>query len=211
MTDDTPVPCGFLKAGSDKVAALAGLLALSPLFLLIAALSKLEGLFFRESRGPVFYRQIRISEGRPFAFYKFRITKKSILDEEEQRRDRFKSLERGENCTGIGSWLKTFYLDELPQFWNILRGDMSFVGPRPFPVNDYEDDLARGTTCKKVIRAGLTGLVQMNKGRDVGKSDVELDEEYIARCRELSGVGRLFYDLGIIMRTVRTVLEGKGI
>ncbi len=207
----TPVPCGWLKTTFDKIAALAGLVFLSPLYALISFLILLEGLFDPETRGPIFYHQIRITEGRPFAFYKFRITKVRILREEKHKRDRIKTLEKDEHCTRVGRGLKKFYMDELPQFLNILRGDMSFVGPRPFPVDDFEDDLSRGDTRKKLVRAGLTGLVQMYKGCDTGKTDRELDEEYIARCGELSSIGRFFYELGILLRTVRTVLEGKGL
>lgn len=211
MTEATPVPCGGLKTAFDKTAALAGLIVLSPLYLLISILILLEGLFDSETRGPIFYHQIRISEGRPFAFFKFRITKVRILKEERHKRDRIKTMEKDEHCTRVGRRLKKFYLDELPQFLNILRGDMSFVGPRPFPVDDYEDDLSSGDTRKKLIRAGLTGLVQMYKGCDTKKTDRELDEEYIARCREESSLGRFFYELGILLRTVRTVFEGKGL
>lgn len=211
MKESIHVPCGVLKTAFDKTAALAGLILLSPVYAIIVVLIKLEGFFDSEAGGSAFYHQIRVSEGRPFSFYKFRITSERIHKEKDQRRDRFKSLERDGNCTRVGRVLKKFYLDELPQLWNILVGDMSFVGPRPFPVDDYKEDLKRGDMRKKVVRAGLTGVVQMNKGVDTGKTDVDMDLEYIKRCRRAGVLGRLFYESGILFRTLQTVLEGKGL
>ena len=213
MNEPSSVPCDGLKEGFDRLLALGLLLVFSPLYLLIAAFIKLEGLLDPAARGPVFYCQVRISEGREFQFFKFRITKVSVLYEEpsRRRRDRFKTLERDEYCTVVGRWIKKYYLDELPQLLNILRGEMSWVGPRPFPVEDYKQDVSKGFFQKKVIRAGLTGLPQVYKGRMEGKTDVSLDDEYIAACRARSPVRRFVYDISILARTVRTVLEGKGL
>lgn len=213
MGEPSPIRCDWIKASFDKLLALAILLILWPFYMLIVVLIKLEGLFDPAGRGPALYHQVRVSEGRTFPFYKFRITKRNILAEEPRlhRRDRFKTLERSEYCTTVGRYIKKWYLDELPQLFNILRGEMSWVGPRPFPVDDYRDDLRRGHFRKKVIRAGLTGLVQIHKGKNIGKTDVELDEEYVERCRAYSPLRRFFYDLGILFRTVRIIFEGKGL
>ncbi len=210
------IPCSGLKRATDAVMAAVMLAACSPLFVLIMLLIKLEGLL-KDPRTwencPVFYRETRITEGRPFVFRKFCCIRRQVLDEEKviRRRDRFKTLEQDQYCTAVGRWLKKFYLDELPQLYSILRGDMSMVGPRPFPADDYEDDLRKGDFRKKVIRAGLTGLVQIHKGINAGKTDIELDNEYIRKCRDLSPLGLWFYDLGIMLRTIRVIWEAKGL
>jgi lipopolysaccharide/colanic/teichoic acid biosynthesis glycosyltransferase len=208
-----PVSIPSLKRATDIVVSFLALIVLLPLFFFIACLIKLEGLFDRRERGSVLRHEIRISEGRPFRFYKFRFIKQRVLDEEPtiRRRDRAKSLERDENCTRVGRVLKRCYLDELPQLYNVLRGDMTLVGPRPFPEDDYKEDLGRGDFRKKVIRAGLTGLVQFNKGVDTGKTDREMDNEYIIAVRRMGSVRWWLYDLGILLKTVRTVFQAKGI
>ena len=213
IDEPQPVRCDWLKAGFDRLSASGALIALLPVYLLIIALIKLEGLLDPAARGPVFYHQMRISEGRRFQFYKFRITRKSVLDEEpsQHRRDRFKTLEQRQYCTAVGHYLKKWYLDELPQIENILRGEMSWVGPRPFPANDYEEDLRHGRFQKKIIRAGLSGLTQIHKGVKTDRTDVHLDDEYIGACRAYSPLKRFLYDLSILIRTVRTVLAGKGL
>ena len=119
-----PIACNALKAATDKLFSLAALVLLSPLLLGIALLIKLEGILRPESRGPVFFKQPRISEGRVFTIFKFRIVKGYILDEEpyKHRRDRMKTLEQNRYCTFTGKLIKKWYLDELPQLLNILRG-----------------------------------------------------------------------------------------
>ena len=207
------VPCDLLKASFDKILALGALIVLLPIYLLIIVLIKVEGLLNPAARGPVIYHQMRISEGREFPLYKFRITKNSVLNEEpsRHRRDRFKTLEQKQYCTVVGRYLKKWYLDELPQIFNILRGEMSWVGPRPFPINDYEEDLRRGLFQKKVIRAGLSGLTQVHKGVKTMKTDVDLDSEYISACRAYSPPGRFRYDAEILLHTIHTVWAGKGL
>lgn len=207
------ISCSGLKRATDVVTSAVMLVACSPLFLLIALSIKLEGLIRFESRQSVFYSEIRITEGKPFVFRKFCCIRQQVLAEEKviRRRDRFKTLEHDRYCTAVGRWVKKFYLDELPQLYSILRGDMSMVGPRPFPVDDYEDDLRRGDFRKKVIRAGLTGLVQIHKGINTGKTDMELDNEYIRKCRNLSPLRLWFYDLGIMFRTIHVILKAKGL
>ncbi|MEA2082011.1 MAG: sugar transferase, partial [Elusimicrobiota bacterium] len=198
---------------TDK--ALAGIMALLclPLFLAIAVLIKLSGIFYPEDSGPVFRYEYRISKSTKFKFYKFRFIKQETLANEGRirLRDRAKTLEKDIYCTAVGKYLKKIYLDELPQIYNIWRGDMSWVGPRPFPVDDYENDLRRGDVRKKVIMAGLTGLVQINKGSRIKRSDVELDNEYIKKSRELNPCKLWFYDMQIVLKTLWVIFQGKGL
>ncbi len=207
------VPCPRSKRITDILLAGAMLLVALPLFLLIAALIKLSGLFRPEDRGPVFRSEIRISDGRAFRLYKFRFIRQEILNAEKEIRSigRSKVLEQDEYCTAVGGVLKRWYLDELPQLFSILRGDLSWVGPRPFPLSDYKYDLRLGRLRKKLIRAGLTGLFQSRKGNHPGKTDCDLDNEYIATCRILGPRKRWFYDMGILTRTLWTIAQGKGL
>ena len=184
-----------------------------PLFLFVALLIKLSGAVRSEDKGPLFRYDIRMSEGKPFRCYKFRLIRQGVL--EGLSRDRAvgwsKRVEVPENCTAVGKVLKRWYLDELPQLYNVLKGDMSWVGPRPFPVEDYEDDVKKGRARKRIIRPGLTGLFQIHKGARRRKSDVELDEEYIEKVRSLTPFQLWLYDWGILLRTPRVLIQAKGL
>ncbi len=209
----TPVPCDPLKRATDIILSLGGFVLFSPLFLVIAILIKLEGLIDGKARGPVFRHEIRITQGEPFKFYKFRFIKQQILDEEKiiRRRDRAKTLEKDHFCTMTGKFCKKIYLDELPQLYNILIGDMSFVGPRPFPQDDYEEDLKNGDYRKKRIKAGLSGIVQINKGQNPGLTDRQMDNIYIETVRTMTPLKRWMYDMGILLRTTKIIWQAKGI
>ena len=111
-----------LKRATDVACSLSGLLLLSPVFLLIALLVK------RQNNGPVFFRQIRIGyKGRPFVIYKFR----TMSSEIEEKGPQLVATCDDSNSTKLEQFLRGHHLDELPQLWNVLRGDMSLVGPRP--------------------------------------------------------------------------------
>jgi len=202
-----------LKRTTDLVLALMVLVLASPLYVVIILAMKVEGWICQEAQGPLFRTETRISQGRPFELIKFRFIKQHVLDEEKviRRRDRQKTLEKDEYCTEVGRFFKKFYLDELPQVINILRGDMSWVGPRPFPIDDYEDDLRQGHVRKKLVWAGLTGLVQIHKGSGSEKSDLELDNEYIEKVKKLKPLQLWFYEWKILIKTVRILLQAKGI
>jgi lipopolysaccharide/colanic/teichoic acid biosynthesis glycosyltransferase len=204
----------MLKRTTDIVFALMALLLISPVIIFIAILIKLEGLFYPDARGPIFRHETRISQGRSFPLIKFRFLKQKVLDEEEtiRRRDRQKSLEQDEYGTRVGNFLKKFYLDEIPQLINILRGEMSWVGPRPFPMDDYEDDIRLGRDRKKVVPAGLTGLVQIHKGKKIqGVTDVVLDNEYVQNVKNMNPIRLWFYDLSIMLKTIPVIFQAKGL
>ena len=206
-------PCPVLKRLTDIVLSSVMLIICLPGLLCIATFIKLAGILRPEDRGRIFRQERRFSAGKPFACYKFRFIKQKVLDEAGDVRwvGQSKTLEADKNCTVVGRCLKKWYLDELPQLYNILRGDMSWVGPRPFPVEDYEDDVKRGRVRKQVIRAGLTGLWQIHKGVQTKRSDVEMDNEYVEQCRTLSPMRLWIYDMGILLKTFRVILRGQGI
>jgi lipopolysaccharide/colanic/teichoic acid biosynthesis glycosyltransferase len=129
----------------DKIVALAGLLVLSPLLLLLALVIKI-----RMPGGPVIFRQQRIGRfAKPFTMYKFRTmipghTGSTVSVKGESR------------ITPLGAWLRKYKLDELPELWNVLKGEMSLVGPRP-DVPGYADQLAGDDRLILTLRPGITG------------------------------------------------------
>ena len=209
-----PTPLGYrvAKRSLDVAASGIWLLLASPVMGLIAAAIKLD------SPGPILFRQQRLGlGGRPFVLYKFR-TMDERADEEEHQRYVSKLI-RGETSdpdepatwvpiegdprvTRIGSFLRRSHLDELPQLLNILRGDMSLVGPRP-PI-PYEVELYQPWHLGRLaVTPGLTGLWQANGwGRLSFDEGVQLDIEYVRR--------RSFgLDLRIIGRTAWQILTGR--
>jgi lipopolysaccharide/colanic/teichoic acid biosynthesis glycosyltransferase len=157
-------------------------------------------------RGPFLYRERRISRGRPFDLLKFRTLRADVLDGRHAR-----LLEADEaNLTRAGKRvLKPWYLDEIPQLLNVLRGDMSLVGPRPWPPHMVERQVAEGQTYRNEVPAGLTGLAQVTKGS--GQLFEDLDVAYVERYRTLGGWSLVRYDLGILASTVRVIARGEGL
>jgi lipopolysaccharide/colanic/teichoic acid biosynthesis glycosyltransferase len=185
----------FGKRAVDVGVATFGLVALSPLLTLIALLIKLT------SRGPVFYVHERIGKGgRPFGFIKFRTM---VVGAQEQGSG-ILTLENDPRVTTVGRVLRRLSLDELPQLWNVLRGQMSIVGPRPglaFQVEQYTPFQRRRLT----VLPGITGWAQVN-GRNAITWDerIERDVEYIERLS--FGV-----DLRILLRTLTVVFRRESL
>ncbi|HEY9724242.1 MAG TPA: sugar transferase [Oscillatoriaceae cyanobacterium] len=187
----------------DVLAASTGLFLFSWLFLLIAIAIKLD------SRGTVFYRQLRLGrDGAPFTIYKFRTMHANAdqLAAELRHQGRggilFKNLD-DPRLTRVGRWLRQTSLDELPQLLNILRGEMSLVGPRPLPVEDtrYYEDWQWG---RLAVMPGLTGLWQVSgRSRLSAEQMVRLDLYYIENWTP-------YLDLFIIFRTFWVVLTRDG-
>lgn len=163
-----------------------------------------------DSRGPVIYRQERVGlDGRVFTIYKLRTM---VVGAEHQRDGllplnvtngvTFKAIE-DPRCTRTGRWLRRFSLDESPQFWNVIRGEMALVGPRPGLISEFEH-LSPRERARCYVKPGITGMWQV-KGRNLldFSEMVELDLEYASR-RSLG------LDAGIILRTLPAMLRGRG-
>ena len=196
---------GFVKRGIDIAVSFGALVALSPVFVVTAILIKLT------SRGPVFFEQKRLGlNKRHIHVHKFRTM---VADAE----DRIKYLEHLNEVSGpvfkikndpritpVGRILRKTSVDELPQLWDVLKGDMSLVGPRPLPVRDYEGFSEDWQRRRFSIRPGITCLWQVN-----GRSSIpfeqwmELDLQYIDKWS-------LWLDLEILLRTIPAVLKGSG-
>ena len=194
----------FVKRILDLLLSAVALLLLWPLLLVIALAIKVE------SSGPVIYPSLRAGKkGRKFACYKFRTMVdgadelKESLRRFNERRDPFFKIADDPRVTRLGRFLRKYSLDELPQFWNVLKGDMSLVGPRPHPVDDYvryrPEDHRRLN-----VRPGITGLWQVIARRDPSfETCMRLDLEYMKHWS-------LLLDCKILLRTVPAVLSGEG-
>ena len=192
----------------DKLLAGALLLVLSPILLVVLAAMALDMLLAPRDRGPFLYRESRVSRGRPFALLKFRTLRRDALVSAGGHA-RLLEADPG-NLTWAGRRiLKPWYLDELPQLLNVLRGDISLVGPRPWPPELVEQQVAGGKDYRLRIVAGLTGLAQVTKGGDQLYAD--LDERYLEAYRTLGAWGLVRYDLAILRRTVRVLARGEGL
>ena len=208
-----PIP--WQKRMLDVALSLGLLLLLSPPIVLIAVGILLEGVLRPESKGPILLSEPRGSEGRIFRIPKFRIIRMDVYRRisREQKYLHIKPMEGvPEHLTTVGRFLKKFYFDELPQFFSILKGDMSFVGPRPWPLEPYYDELERGILRKKLMRPGLTGLVQASKGNPDALDEWTLDYAYIGFiASSRSGWVKLSFDLRILFWSVKTVFQAKGL
>lgn len=182
-----------------------------PVGIAIAIAVKLETLA-GSSRGPIFHRETRISAGAPFILLKFRILRSEQLEDMISSGANPKNLEnQAGNLSSVGKLLKTFGLDELPQLLNVLRGDMSLVGPRPKPTAEYEDQLARGFDVRTFAPAGLTGPAQVMKGTARSEADEwEADRRYLELLTSGSAWSIVRFDLKVIWRTLRVMVGGSG-
>jgi lipopolysaccharide/colanic/teichoic acid biosynthesis glycosyltransferase len=199
---DRPIP--LWKRALDVVGAATGLVLFSPLMLGAALATKLS------SPGPVLFVQMRAGlGGRPFRFYKFRTMvvnaeelKEALVDQNEVTGPVFK-IKKDPRITRVGQILRKTSIDELPQLWNVLRGDMSLVGPRPLPVSEAEACLGWQRRCLDVT-PGLTCTWQISGRCEVEFSDwVRMDIGYTQGCS-------LSRDIGILLRTVPAVLSQRG-
>ncbi|RKS68620.1 Undecaprenyl-phosphate galactose phosphotransferase WbaP/exopolysaccharide biosynthesis polyprenyl glycosylphosphotransferase [Motilibacter peucedani] len=199
-------PRRLLKSLFDRTMAAAGLLALLPVLAAVALAVKLD------SRGPVVFKQVRVGKaGTPFTMWKFR----SMVPDAERRRTEIEHLnDHGDDhvlfkmkddprITRVGKFLRRYSLDELPQLVNVLRGEMSLVGPRP-PLPSEVERYADSSTRRLLVRPGLTGLWQVSGRSDLSwEESLRLDLHYVENWS-------LFFDLHILWKTGSAVLGRSG-
>ncbi|HWJ44504.1 MAG TPA: sugar transferase [Gaiellaceae bacterium] len=192
----------------DVAGATFLLVVLLPLELAVLAAYAADVLLSPRDRGALFYREPRVSRGRTFGLLKFRTLRMEVL---AHAAGHARPLEADpSNLTWLGRRvLKPWYLDELPQLWNILRGDLSLVGPRPWPPELVERQRAEGLTYRDDLTAGLTGPAQLTKGSSRRYADLDL--EYLDRTRRLKAWGLVRYDLKILVLTIRLMARGEGL
>ncbi len=195
----------IIKRGLDLFGAIAGLVVLSPLLLLIIALIRWS------SPGPVFFSQVRYGlNKRRFPMFKFR----SMVPDAEARQAALEHLNEAggpvfkikddPRITPVGRFLRKTSLDELPQLWNVVRGDMSLVGPRPLPMRDVSNFSDLSLVRRFSVKPGMTGLWQVSGRSDTSFDGwIKLDLYYIDNWS-------LMMDAHILMRTLPAVLKGSG-
>ena len=199
-------PAEFLfKRLFDFIVALVLVLLLSPILIIVGILIKLN------SHGPIFYIQRRTGfKGKEFNLYKFRsmikeadIIKASLLDENESKGDIIFKMKKDPRVTKIGSLLRRFSFDELPQLFNVLKGDMSIVGPRPFPIKESHK-LGANHMGRLAVRPGITGLAQVKGRSDLSFYQwVKWDLWYVNHWS-------FWLDFRILVQTIPAVLKGEG-
>jgi lipopolysaccharide/colanic/teichoic acid biosynthesis glycosyltransferase len=197
----------------DKVIASAILLAVSPIVAVLWLAYKMEGMLLPENRGPLFFYYIASSAGKKFRKYKFRLIKMKYVDKEAAARGDWHAYSQEwtpDSRTWVGRFVKKFYLDEIPQFYNILKGDMSLVGPRPLAWHHYQRDLAQGNVCRRVLKAGLLGQGHVLKGMP-GMGKAEHEYEYIEKYMTFSTPRLICEDLKIIGRGIKVIWGGQGL
>jgi lipopolysaccharide/colanic/teichoic acid biosynthesis glycosyltransferase len=196
----------------DKSVSVALLVLLSPVFAIVFVGMAVDMLLRRPDRGPWLYRERRISRGREFDLLKFRTLRRDVLaDMSSDSHARIHEADE-RNLTWAGHRiLKPWYLDELPQIWNVLRGDMSLVGPRPWPPSMVSTQVENGLTYRNEFVAGWTGPAQVEKGVTETAGYAALDTAYIETCRQVSGSRLIRIDLGILWRTVKVMAKGEGL
>jgi len=193
-----------IKRGIDLVLSSVAILAALPLFAVIAVLIKLD------SRGPVLFPQERVGfNRRRFRALKFR----TMVDGADQQQAALEPLNEADGpvfkirkdprVTRVGRWLRRLSFDELPQLFNVLRGDMSLVGPRPLPLRDVSRIDVRAHKRRFSVRPGITCLWQVNGRGPRFEEWIKQDMEYIDNWS-------LGLDLRIILKTIPAVLSGKG-
>jgi lipopolysaccharide/colanic/teichoic acid biosynthesis glycosyltransferase len=165
----------------------------------------------RRDRGGFLYREPRVSRGRLFGLLKFRTLRRDVLDEMRAAGGHARLYEADPaNLTWAGRrLLKPWYLDELPQLLNVLRGDISLVGPRPWPPEMVRRQVAEGLDYRNRILAGLTGPAQVTKGEGIAYED--LDSRYLECVSTLSSWALVRYDLRILWRTAVVIARGEGL
>ena len=210
---DSPalVPYPTLKRVLDRVLAALLLVLLGPLIVFAAVVLSLDMLFLPRDRGGWLYRERRVSRGREFDLLKLRTLRADVVERVRDRGDyaQLHELDAG-NLTRAGRLLKRFYLDELPQLWNVLRGDMSLVGPRPWPPTMVREQEAEGLAYRKLVTAGWTGPAQVRKGVP-GIRYADLDLAYVEACRAWSPWRLARFDASILWQTVRVLARGEGL
>jgi exopolysaccharide biosynthesis polyprenyl glycosylphosphotransferase len=190
----------FVKRCIDIIGALCGLILLSPLFIIVALLIKLE-----DPKGPVFFKQIRVGkDGQEFYMYKFR---SMVTDAEKKLHELLKynevsgamfKMKNDPRITNVGRFIRKTSIDELPQLWNVFKGEMSLVGPRP-PLPREVKEYTSYDKQRLLVTPGCTGLWQVSGRNNLSFSQmVDLDLQYIR--------GRSFLlDLKIILKTIRVL------
>ena len=172
----------------------------------------IEGLLIPENKGAMLFYYWGISGGKKIKKWKIRLIKTKYIEPVGAARHdwiAFSAEWTADSRTYVGAFVKKWYLDELPQFWSVVIGDMSIVGPRPLSVLHYDRDKAQGNVARSLLKGGLLGLGHINKGTtEMGNSVYEY--EYVDEYLNRTSFGLLKLDCWIIWKGVLVILKGGG-
>ncbi len=199
----------ILKRTLDIISAIVGIIILCPLIAVVYIANKIA-----KDEGPIFFSQKRIGEdGKPFRLYKFRtmvvdadkILLKKLKDDKDFREKylNYRKVENDDRITKIGKFLRRTSLDEFPQFINVLKGDMSLIGPRPYLFREKKD---MGEYYDYIVkcRPGITGLWQVSgRSKNTFQERLALDLEYYNNRN-------FIYDIKLLFKTVLSVFKKEG-
>lgn len=180
----------------DIIVSIIGLIISIPIIIVFGLLIK------KEDDGPIFYKQDRLGkDGKIIFIYKLRSMKIN-----SEKNDSLWTEKNDPRVTNIGKFIRKSRIDEIPQFFNILKGDMSMIGPRPERPNltmEFNERIP-GFINRLVIKPGLTGYAQVNGGYDISVEDKIKKDLYYIKNRNL------FLDISILLKTIKVVLTGEG-
>jgi len=211
-----------IKYFLDRIFAYPLLFLFSPFILLVAWAIKLDGWLHPKYAGSVFYAEPRVSAGKLFKIVKFRtVTEETIRWLRQGPESR--SITGSGATTCAGKFILRWYLDEIPQLFNIIKGEMSLVGPRPHIINQYNQEMSQGLLYRQVIKAGFFGVPQACKRHPKYKAILErmacthysenkmlntLDGLYIKKSLKHSILSILLFDFNIIARCIIVIVRG---
>ncbi|KHA62591.1 sugar transferase [Vibrio variabilis] len=206
----TPMSIYFAKRLFDLTGSVVALILLLPILPFIAIAIKFS------SPGPVFYKQLRVGKSTPEKMVFFEIIKfRTMYQDAEQRTGAVWATENDPRITPVGRFLRKTRLDEIPQLFNVIRGEMSLIGPRPERPSFYsklENAIPFFADRTYGVMPGITGLAQVNQGYDTCIDDVRrkvgFDHSYALSLRSLRSW--LAMDIDIITRTIIVMFDGRG-
>jgi lipopolysaccharide/colanic/teichoic acid biosynthesis glycosyltransferase len=206
------LPSRFFKIVFDKLVALILVLISLPILFLLKIAYFIEGILIPDNKGPMFFYYNAVSAGQIVRKYKIRLIKTKYIDPVGAKRGdwiAYSAEWTPDSRTYVGQFVKKFYLDELPQFWSVLKGDMSLIGPRSISVLHYKRDLRQGNVTRKLLKGGLLGLGHINKGTSEMGNPV-YEYEYIDQYIKRSSFSLLCLDLWIISKGIQVIMKGGG-
>ena len=209
---DHPLQDRFFKTIFDKLVSIVILIPTAPILLLLKIAYVFEGIVLPENRGPMLFYYYAMSGGKKIKKYKIRLIKEKFIDKEGAKKHdwiAYSAEWTPDSRTKVGSFVKKFYLDELPQFFSVLIGDMSIVGPRPLSILHYERDMEQGNVTRFLLKGGLLGLGHINKGTEE-MGNPEYEYEYVNEYLKRSSFKLLILDLWIIWKGITLILKGGG-